>query len=361
MSDLLQSLVEQETWRHHTYYGSWVCGGSPLRDPACELLLKQGLPAFRQGLMVNWGAGAWLGVLSDSTSRVEAVHSNCEDGVVLEQNTRHLERTAPVTSRLWHPGMVPPKEWASVDAVIIRMWKEMDYNLAWVGALWEALPAGCSVHFIGPKDDGIRNLEKRLAAWFSVETVAVGSHSRWISFQNPGGHASVTFPPASSGLFGGGITDKGTRLLLEYGAPVQGQRVCDLGCGAGAISEWALKQGAQHVLATDHQLLAVHETERRLAGFEPDRWQTGCHFMGEGITERFDWVLTNPPFHFQGQTRLAVGPVWLRAAKALLAPEGRVRLVCNEFLDYPRFAKDQGFQCVPLAHQEGFRLYELKI
>lgn len=351
MNALLASLCSTEEWRGLDWTGSWLCGGSPLRDPATELLFKQGLPSFRRALLVNWGCGAWTRLLGAEHGQAEAVHSYAEDAELFSVNTRTLP------GRLWHPGQALPPEWEGVDLVLVRMWKEMEYNLAFIGALAPLLAEGCRIQFLGHKEDGIRNLEKRLGNWGSVDTLAIGCHSRFISLRWQGLPAGVRVPPPACGLFGNGKMDAGTRLLLEQAGPVQGLSVCDLGCGSGDIAAWALEQGARRVYACDHQALSVDLTRERLGGLV-DRCAVACHFIGEDIGETFDLVLTNPPFHLQGQTRFALGQVWLRSAKALLSPGGRVRLVCNEFLDYERFGKDNGMLGRELARRGGFRVYE---
>lgn len=359
MSTLLDSLCVEENWRGHTWMDSWVCGGSPLRDPACELLFKQGLPAFRKALMVNWGSGAWMNLLDSRHGCVDVLHCYREDEILFQLNR---ERLAEKRARglVWLPGDAWPTEWHDVDLILVRMWKEMDYNMAWMGALCANRPKDCAIHFIGQKEDGIRNLENRLEPFGRVDTLAVGCHSRWIGLENPVAPDTLDFPRVDSGLFGAGRMDGGTRLLLENAGSVRGMSVCDLGCGSGEIADWALRSGARRVVATDHQYQAVTAVRARFAG-HVDRCRVDCSFIGEEIGESFDVVLTNPPFHLQGQTRLAIGQVWLRAAKNMLAPGGHVFLVCNEFLDYPRFAKDNGLRSRELAHKQGFRVYDFSV
>lgn len=356
---LLERYSENVDWRGYTWLDSWLCGGSPLRDPATELLFKQGLPGeFRHLLMVNWGGGAWTS-LSDSTAhRYGMVHSHCEDREWSRRNLQDADESA-----YWHcswlPGGEVPPLVREVDGVLVRMWKEMEYNLVWFHELCKAVKPGTAIAFIGPKDEGIRNLEKRLSNYGDVETLAVGSHSRWISLRCPEALVLNDIPALSSGLFGKGETDAGTRLLLQHAGKVDNLSVCDLGCGSGAIAEWALKHGAKAVHACDHQYLAAQTAAERLRPFG-DKAQVVCDFMGHSLpADSFDLVLTNPPFHLQSQTRLAIGQVWLAAARRLLAPQGKIRLVCNEFLEYPRFAADNGMQCCEVAHAQGFRIFEI--
>lgn len=359
MNEFLLSLATEEKWRDSAWLGSWVCGGSPLRDPSCELLFKQGLPGFRTALFVNWGCGAWMNLLTKAHGRAQAVHIHREDEVLFNENRTRLHMEERVDGYFWLPGDVVPDAWANVDVVFVRMWKEMDYNLAWFGALAHALPKGCEIHFLGHKEEGIRNLENRLSSFGRVDTLSIGCHSRWLALESVR-LDGATFPEIESGLFGAGNMDAGTRLLLEHAGSVQGQSVCDLGCGSGEISAWALKNGATHVYATDHQHLAAVLASKRLVNSESP-CTVGCHFIGEGIPESFDCILTNPPFHLQSHTRFAIGSVWLKAAKKLLAPEGRIRLVCNEFLDYPRFAMENGLKLKELARRGGFRVYEFSL
>lgn len=356
---LLEQNSENVSWRGYTWLDSWLCGGSPLRDPATELLFKQGLPnEFRHLLMVNWGGGAWTALANSETHRYGMVHSFCED---LECSRRNLQDSD--ANAFWHctwlPGGETPSQVSEVDGVLVRMWKEMEYNLVWFQELCKAVKPGTTIAFIGPKDEGIRNLEKRLEHFGEVETIAVGSHSRWISIRRPDAVSFTDTLAPESGLFGKGEIDIGTRLLLKHTGKVDGMAVCDLGCGSGAIAQWVLEHGAKSVHACDHQYLAVQTASKRLLPFG-NKAQVVCDFMGHSLTPgSFDLILTNPPFHLQSQTRLAIGQVWLAAARLLLAPQGKIRLVCNEFLEYPRFAADNGMQCCEVAHAQGFRIFEI--
>ncbi len=88
----------------------------------------------------------------------------------------------------------------------------------------------------------------------------------------------------------------GALLARVVGAEVRpGQRVLDLGCGAGAAGVTAAKRGAS-VIATDVNAAAVGAARGNawLAGVSVDA-REGDLFVPV-IGERFDLVLFNPPF-----------------------------------------------------------------
>ncbi|HEY5002477.1 MAG TPA: methyltransferase, partial [Ktedonobacteraceae bacterium] len=50
--------------------------------------------------------------------------------------------------------------------------------------------------------------------------------------------------------------------------------------------------------------------------------------------QRFDLVVTNPPFHLGGMQTLEIGERFIREAAQILRPQGRFYLVANRFLKY---------------------------
>jgi 16S rRNA (guanine1207-N2)-methyltransferase len=50
--------------------------------------------------------------------------------------------------------------------------------------------------------------------------------------------------------------------------------------------------------------------------------------------QRFDLVVTNPPFHMGGIQTTGIGERFIREAAQVLHPRGRFYLVANRFLKY---------------------------
>lgn len=139
------------------------------------------------------------------------------------------------------------------------------------------------------------------------------------------------------GVFAGNRLDVGTSLLLDHLHVVAGSRVLDVGCGAGAIGLSALRLGASQVDMIDVNLLAVaavRETVARQAIANAHVFASDVYDALPG--ERYDLIVSNPPFH-QGKTIDYTMPErLLREAPAHLHPDGSVLIVANAFLTYGR-------------------------
>lgn len=140
------------------------------------------------------------------------------------------------------------------------------------------------------------------------------------------------------GIFAYRATDPGTALLAKHLPDCGGKSVLDLGCGSGALSLAAFALGAESVAASDSSAIAVACAEANfsalgLAG------KTHCGDLGRGLEGGFDLVLSNPPFHKDGETDYGLPERILNAIWQQLRPGGEAYLVANQFLDYSPLAK----------------------
>ena len=154
-------------------------------------------------------------------------------------------------------------------------------------------------------------------AWQAFEAAGLGLHSL-------------------PGVFAAGKLDRGTAALLaavDLGR-LDGRRVLDLGCGYGPLALLAARHGAA-VTALDDDLAAVRSAERnaRDLRLEVDVRHSDVS-AALAADERFDVVLTNPPFHVGSGVRLALPRAFIAAAFAHLRPGGELLLVANRALPY---------------------------
>ena len=155
------------------------------------------------------------------------------------------------------------------------------------------------------------------------------------------------------GVFSADRLDEGTRLLLDHLDVAAGGSVLDVGCGAGVIGVIAGWRGAASVTMTDVNLLAITAAKQNAALAEvPVNVAPGDVYGGvEG--ERFDLIVSNPPFH-QGKIIDYDMPHRLIAeAKDHLNPEGRLVIVANAFLPYDRLIREpfEGVEVVASTRQ----------
>ena len=139
------------------------------------------------------------------------------------------------------------------------------------------------------------------------------------------------------GVFAGKRLDVGTSLLLDHLHVTAGSRVLDVGCGAGVIGLTALRQGASAVDLTDVNLLATASVRETIARNAVANVRVFASDVYDALpNERYDLIVSNPPFH-QGKTiDYAMPERLIREAPAHLHPGGSVLIVANAFLSYGR-------------------------
>jgi 16S rRNA (guanine1207-N2)-methyltransferase len=129
------------------------------------------------------------------------------------------------------------------------------------------------------------------------------------------------------GVFSHRRLDLGARALMEAMQISKGNRVLDLGCGAGVLSlASALRADDVRVLAIDSNARAVECTENSAAlnGLSAitTRLNASAKVDEEGT---FDVVLANPPYF----SNYRIAEIFLKGARRALKPGGTVWLVAK--------------------------------
>jgi 16S rRNA (guanine1207-N2)-methyltransferase len=139
---------------------------------------------------------------------------------------------------------------------------------------------------------------------------------------------------AEPGVYAAGKLDPGTAFLLETMDINQyaNKSVLDMGCGYGLLALQAAKIGAR-VTAADDDFLAVRSTK---VNAETLDLRIDCIHsdVDSDLTEVFDVVVMNPPFHVGKQVILEIPQAFIAAAYKHLKPEGEMVLVANKALGY---------------------------
>ena len=230
-------------------------------------------------------------------------------------------------------------------------------------------PSGVLVVY-GAKDEGAASVLRRMERFFEdVETVAVGGRCRVIRASSPSvppelgeGLAPwrVTFAlgvpelperwVSYPGVFAHGRLDGGTALLLRHLPAIPaGARVLDFGCGHGVVGAVVLARTASaEVDFIDVDTVALEAGRENVPGA---RFSTSDGWGGIG-TWRYDFVLSNPPYHRgKGESLRAIQDLIGGCAKHL---EGRgcLALVVQRRLPVGPLL-DEAFGSVAVLADEG--------
>lgn len=208
-----------------------------------------------------------------------------------------------------------------------------------------ALKAGGRLYVVGAKERGIMTVAKRMQALFgNVETLAISKGQRVVSslMSDSGNDAErmqLTMPEqALSGetIFAQGEIDEGTRLLLAALVVRPDDEALDIGCGAGHIGLHIARLAPQgFVTMVDVSLLAVSTTQKAVDASGLSNMRVLASDGTQTVQDqRFDLVVTNPPFHVGGVQTTAIAERFIREAAQVLRPRGRFYLVANRFLKY---------------------------
>ena len=162
--------------------------------------------------------------------------------------------------------------------------------------------------------------------WFTQAGIALGTWTH-IDFH---GRRDVS----QAGVFAHDRVDAASALICQQLPALTGQRVLDLGAGAGILGGWALDAGAASVDLIDVDAHAVASLRRTFADCATVRIAWGDVLDGLPWAQQYDVIVSNPPFHAGKQRDDAMVQAFVATAARHLAPQGAFWLVANAFLPY---------------------------
>ena len=193
-----------------------------------------------------------------------------------------------------------------------------------------------------------------------------GSHdaalqARWRQLDAPRSIMEGRFR-SRPGVFAWDRIDAASALLAEqFPADLAGHGA-DFGCGYGYLSS-ELLQRCPRITGLD-----LYEAEARALelakvnlGEGNDKLQLNYHWQDvtAGVSGRFDFIVSNPPFHAPGrEERPDIGRRFIEVAAQALRPGGRLLLVANRHLPYEQVLDSSFGSVSTLAERNGFKVVQ---
>ncbi|MBN1667852.1 MAG: class I SAM-dependent methyltransferase [Anaerolineales bacterium] len=352
-----------------------------MNRPAQELLLEvfSPQPADRVVLLES-GAGWLASAVAHRVPQGQVLALN-RDVRLAWQAQEALQNRPNITVSLT---ALPAQD--GFDHVLLTIPKERRYARSLLVAAWQALKPGGQLLLAGPGGSGAKAVITDAGRLFGqVTTLAYRARQRVAAarrgpqlpqplpeaFCQPGvapgsrHNLQLDLPQGKlvcethPGIFSWQELDEGSALLLQHLQIETGARVWDVGCGYGVLGLAAARAGAGQVWLSDINLIAVDYTQRnarqngltdKVMIFPADALE--IRSTGDRQPEAFDLILSNPAFHQGREVDRSMADDLIRQAGARLAPDGRLLLVANRFLNYER-TMGQHFQHVTRVAETG--------
>jgi 16S rRNA (guanine1207-N2)-methyltransferase len=134
------------------------------------------------------------------------------------------------------------------------------------------------------------------------------------------------------GVFSADHIDPGSALLAAHLPPSLRGEVADLGAGWGYLSKVALEKSPRisRIDLFEADSRAISCARENVTGPATFHW----HDVTKGLPQKYDHIITNPPFHTGQAKDVDLGRAFLTVAAASLKRGGTLHIVANRQLPY---------------------------
>ena len=291
-------------------------------------------------------------------------------GLVAEQTYR------PAFERLEAGGLrVTTELQGSYDVGLCVLTPHRLENYANLARAYQHLAPGGTLVCAGPNAIGAATYEKAVGAvaaitgrmskakcrvfWLQRGRAETDSPKwrEWLSLADPQPIAGTPFH-SRPGVFSWNRIDPGSQFLVDSLPQGIDGAVADLGAGWGFLAASLLERydRIRQLDLFEAEKLALELAAVNLA---PLGRSVGYHWsdvragIGRG---QYDWVITNPPFHREGEQDVDLGVAFLTVAAEALRGGGRLVCVANRHLPYERTLRTAFSEVSVLAENRNFKV-----
>ncbi len=211
---------------------------------------------------------------------------------------------------------------------------------------------------------GLSKFKSRVAiARRDTDALDKALFAEWLALDEPrrlpGPHGDFWTRP---GLFAWDRVDTASALLAEHLPGTLAGRIADLGAGWGFLSMQLARRcpgiAALDLFEADANALEPARRNMQMAlASRPDvAANVHWHDVATGLPQRFDAIVTNPPFHMGRADLPALGRAFIQRAAEALVDDGCLWLVANRHLPYEATLSATFGQVRTCAQRDGFKI-----
>jgi 16S rRNA (guanine1207-N2)-methyltransferase len=356
--------------------------------PASALLASHTQVAGAERLLVLgvMHGAAGLAIARDLKSGEAWFHDQNYLSLQMLDKTLQTGESAPV--HILETVDLPENSRGNFDTVVMEAPKGRQLSQRWLLMAYEALRPKGSFYLAGAKDQGIQAVIHNSESLFGPGTIlGYQKGNRVARFIKPDNRNNPSDLPdwakqpgiqrgtwkeiligipslqiragmqwklvSLPGVFSSDGLDEGTRLLLDNLPQAGAGTALDLGCGYGVIGISLAHIGYAKVDLVDANLYAVASAQENLLrqGISSAR-ALPSDVLSAVSGEKYDRILTNPPFHTGKAVEYAVAEAFIRQSAEGLNPGGQLWVVANRFIRYEQILS-QVFRRVEIAAETG--------
>jgi 16S rRNA (guanine1207-N2)-methyltransferase len=209
--------------------------------------------------------------------------------------------------------------------------------------LGKATPLSFSVSKHKCRAFGVSNLEpwdaELLAEWQNLAQPSVIPETSFIT---------------QPGVFSAKHIDPGSLLLAEHLPVSLRGNVADIGAGWGFLSYVALEKSPNisRIDLFEADARALECARKNVSGNAHFHW----HDVTAGLSETYDHIIANPPFHTAQSKDVDLGKSFLSAAAAALKRNGTLHFVANRQLPYEAHLQELGLRSRSIAEDHAYKV-----
>lgn len=261
------------------------------------------------------------------------------------------------------------------DGALILLGKHRGRNEGWLAQALNQVKAGGRIVVCGNKKLGVDSFRKTVESIAPVEDRLSKNHAvvfwfnRSVEINKEKVQSLIPTPTqvesrfnTAPGMFSHTAIDNGSAMLVKHFAGRISGHVADFGAGWGYLASEVLKypEKLKSLDLYEADFEALEAAKTNITGGEIPVKFHWHDVNSEAITEIYDTIVMNPPFHAGRSADPTMGQGFIAAAAKRMKPGGRLLLVANRQMPYEAGLKSLFKHVTPIEDNSGYKIIEAK-